>query len=1050
MASIAKNNLNSPKQKMEVPARSSPPPLPKSPAGSRRVSSISTYDMTAKTSTSGSSPSIRDLQHQQMVKPSLSIDPLPLDPLLPNGRSEASFPVKLHQLLSSSDDRIIRWQPKNDGKSFTILNCEAFEAEVLPCLYRSANIEVFGQLLSLYGFQRVESGPYEGDYYHTLFIKDKPQLAHMIRKGGEAPPVSNPTTNPTAYASVPMESMALNHSLASSMHAQVSSRLAGLSFPSKLHYLLCHGVYDLGLEGIMRWQPGGHAFAIYSSESFEIEGLAQMLGTPGHASFRAQLSLHGFQRVRSDGPDVEAYYHADFVREQPQLCRLIRSRNHLKSNVIRRTPSTPTASMRRTIVSPMATHTPLSGMSLKSTISALPDSMFVDSPSLMLSPEPRGAGNGKAPPPPTPPAATTAMAIDVEGQDKKGGAKPRKRPRVGHMMPQNYFPFKLHSLLTLAEKFSLRNIMCWAPHGRCFVVNDKDLFCATVLPLFRHSEFASFRAQLKAYGFVRIGKSGPDKGAYYHTSFLRGKPELCATITRRPKNVNGTVRGRPKGRSYVEPDFYKLKFLPDLDVEQSVASSGNIKEVLEAALTQITPPAVVTREVATPQGVVTNADRATDGQAISITKNTSEVVAKLVKQNDPNDATLPVKLHALLNDAHVHSFNRMVRWNDSGRSFCITDEKVFDEILVDKWLNIPSLAAFQAELEMYGFKRRQNEPYKGSYYHEMFHKALPHLCRCIKKEEPKMPTCDSSVESQKVVVIDNASSPVGRSAPHDSSLSTISAGSATRKRTNSPELEVAMALTAMDDRSLGERAPMVAVDPLSPLPLSDARTVHLGGTKAKGLFVPELSDKPLEGTKNLLAPEMEAKSGPSAAASFSPQPAIKTVVSKPAITNKAISNKPVININKPVTDKPAATKRRSLDPDGDVSMVKKVSESAEKAIEAAKQPENSDNDVVMEDAKTGVKEQIDHTGAASETVVSPTQEPVKLPSLLTDTVTSVVTHKTDQSPGTVSESANQETIEKKGPSKLVKEVSIKGEQAKKENSCGEESATPLPIQQMAV
>ena len=114
-----------------------------------------------------------------------------------------------------------------------------------------------------------------------MFIRDKPQLAHMIRKSRDAPvmvhPTLHPTVHPTAYAHVPapmVQSMAFKHSMASSMHAAVTSRLSGLSFPAKLHYLLCHGIYDLGLEGIMRWQPGGHAFAIYSSEEFEMQGLA--------------------------------------------------------------------------------------------------------------------------------------------------------------------------------------------------------------------------------------------------------------------------------------------------------------------------------------------------------------------------------------------------------------------------------------------------------------------------------------------------------------------------------------------------------------------------------------------------------------------------------------------------------------------------------------------------------------------------------------------------------------------------------------------------------
>ena len=87
---------------------------------------------------------------------------------MPSSHNEPAFPVKLHQLLSRladtthDDSIVIQWQPENDGRSFTILNCDEFEAKVLPRLYRTMDIESFGRMLSLYGFQRVEGGPYEG------------------------------------------------------------------------------------------------------------------------------------------------------------------------------------------------------------------------------------------------------------------------------------------------------------------------------------------------------------------------------------------------------------------------------------------------------------------------------------------------------------------------------------------------------------------------------------------------------------------------------------------------------------------------------------------------------------------------------------------------------------------------------------------------------------------------------------------------------------------------------------------------------------------------
>lgn len=91
--------------------------------------------------------------------------------MMPSPNNEPAFPVKLHQLLgrladtTHDDSIVIQWQPDNDGRSFTILNCDEFEAKILPRLYRSMDIESFGRMLSLYGFQRVEGGPFEGGTY---------------------------------------------------------------------------------------------------------------------------------------------------------------------------------------------------------------------------------------------------------------------------------------------------------------------------------------------------------------------------------------------------------------------------------------------------------------------------------------------------------------------------------------------------------------------------------------------------------------------------------------------------------------------------------------------------------------------------------------------------------------------------------------------------------------------------------------------------------------------------------------------------------------------
>ena len=656
-----------------------------------------------------------------------------------------------------------------------------------------------------------------------MFVRDKPHLAHMIRKTNGPPPPGpspNPTASPTSYGPLmhPASAMALQDSLASSMQASVASRLRGLGFAGKLHYLLSHGIYDLALERVIRWQPGGHSFAVYSQEEFEMQGLAQMLGTPGFSSFRAQLTLHGFQRVRShdDHPSVEAYYHAEFVREQPQLCHLIRSRNpgHLQSAMMRRgrspSPPTTTTAGGRGPMHPY--HSRLVSPMVDASIKEFPNSMFMERNSYHRDNhvDLTHSAEHDSPPPPTPKEQHQRLLKHLKGAKetaascKSGAVKARKRPRVGHMMAQNYFPFKLHSILTLSEKFGFEHLMTWAPHGRCFSVNDKDIFCDAVLPLFRHSEFASFRAQLKAYGFLRISRNGPDKGSYFHTCFLRGKPELCATITRRPKNVNGTVRGRPKGQKSVEPDFYKLKFLPQTNAGGPMdPPPGSIKDILEAALTQITPPPVVTREVHLPKGALG------DMELVKLTKEKCtraptkhELFFQKAKDHDVN-TTLPVKLHKLLNDALEHEFDSIICWNEAGRSFSIVDDFAFQELLVKSWLDLPSFNAFKEELKLYGFKRRESGPglSHGAFYHEMFHKALPHLCRCIKKQTPAAATQKSAGDA---ITAASEESKDKTKANENSTEVSVSSSASAASRASSPELEAAMVLSVMDSPKKNE------------------------------------------------------------------------------------------------------------------------------------------------------------------------------------------------------------------------------------------------------
>jgi len=117
------------------------------------------------------------------------------------------------------------------------------------------------------------------------------------------------------------------------------------------------------------------------------------------------------------------------------------------------------------------------------------------------------------------------------------------------------FPKVLYQLLVDAAKHGNEDIVCFLPHGRSFILKDIKKFETIVMPkYFKMSVWKSFRRQLNLYDFTRV-TCGPDRGSYYHKSFVRGKPELLDDLKRtrlkgdRSKNLPGYIA--PKN-----PNFY--------------------------------------------------------------------------------------------------------------------------------------------------------------------------------------------------------------------------------------------------------------------------------------------------------------------------------------------------------------------------------------------------------------------------------------------------------------------------------------------------------------
>eukprot|EP00980_Cylindrotheca_fusiformis_P009314 scaffold2044_cov206-Cylindrotheca_fusiformis.AAC.6 len=125
------------------------------------------------------------------------------------------------------------------------------------------------------------------------------------------------------------------------------------------------------------------------------------------------------------------------------------------------------------------------------------------------------------------------------------------------------FPILLHRMMEDAKAKDFEGIVSWQPHGRSFLIHKPRDFVKSILPkYFKHSKMASFQRQLSLYGFKRLTQEGPDRGAYYHEAFLRGREFICSNIRR--TRIKGTWI-RTSSSPSEEPNFYAMD--PVCDVE---------------------------------------------------------------------------------------------------------------------------------------------------------------------------------------------------------------------------------------------------------------------------------------------------------------------------------------------------------------------------------------------------------------------------------------------------------------------------------------------------
>lgn len=89
----------------------------------------------------------------------------------------------------------------------------------------------------------------------------------------------------------------------------------------------------------------------------------------------------------------------------------------------------------------------------------------------------------------------------------------------------------------------------------------------------------------------------------------------------------------------------------------------------------------------------------------------------------------PLKLHQMLEGIAKDGLSSIAAWQPHGRSFVVHDPQKFVHEVMPCYFKQTKLSSFQRQLNLYGFSRITTGKDKGAYYHELFLKGHPFLCR---------------------------------------------------------------------------------------------------------------------------------------------------------------------------------------------------------------------------------------------------------------------------------------------------------------------------------
>lgn len=104
----------------------------------------------------------------------------------------------------------------------------------------------------------------------------------------------------------------------------------------------------------------------------------------------------------------------------------------------------------------------------------------------------------------------------------------------------------------------------------------------------------------------------------------------------------------------------------------------------------------------------------------------------------------PEKLHRLLMEVELTGRTDIISFVSEGRAFAIHKSEVFFRDIVPLYFKQSRLSSFKRQLNLYGFELINSGPSRGAYYHELFQRAKPELCRRMRRVAVKVSSGKSS------------------------------------------------------------------------------------------------------------------------------------------------------------------------------------------------------------------------------------------------------------------------------------------------------------------